>query len=149
MAVSYCTSKDLYGQKALLTDASMLVSTSQLSEVLIWTPEYCNAKIAGNGDTWHSCIESKALSASNATDLTSQKTIVNLDSIARQMRRQTLCASKQREGSHAHICSNAPIIGVITKQTQIYVHSEGTGLTGNGTRKNILRSVKIRSNWFV
>ena len=127
----------------------MLVNTSQLFEVLIWTPEYCNVKIAGNGDIQHSYVEFKVLSTLNATDLTNQKTIMNLDGVAKQMRRQILHALKQRKGSHACICSNAPLVRVITKQIQIYVYSGDIDLTGNSIRRSILRSVKTELNQFV
>ena len=53
-------------------------------------------------------------------DLTNQKTIMNSDGVAKQTRRQILHILKQRKGSHTHIHSNAPIVGAITKQIQIY-----------------------------
>ena len=127
----------------------MLVNILQLFEVLTWTPEYHNVKIARNGDTQHSHVGFKVLSISNATDLTNQKTIMNSDSVARQTRRQILHILKQRKESHAHIHSNAPIVRAITKQIQIYIHSEGIDLTGNGIRKSMLRSIKTGSNRFV
>jgi len=71
---------------------------------------------------------------------------MNLDGVARQTRRQILHALKQRKGSCVCICSNAPIVRAITKWIQIYVHSGDIGLTGNGIRRNMLRSMKTGSN---
>jgi len=79
-------------------------------------------------------------------DHTSWKTIANLDGTARQMRRQTLRASKQKEESHVCTHSNAPTVRMITKLIQISVHSGDTGLTESGTRKNMLRSVRTDPN---
>ena len=141
--------KVVVGQRDLSTAVSMLINTLQLFKMITWTLKYCNVKIAGNGDTQRSYVEFKVLSVLNATDLTNHKTIMNSDGVARQMRRQILCASKQRKRSHARIHSNAPIIRTITKWIQIYVCSGGIGLTGNGIRRSTLRSMKTESNWFV
>ena len=68
----------------------MLEGISQLLEVLTWTSEYCNVKIAGNGDTLCSHVEFKVLNVSNVMVLINQKTTTNLDDVARPMRRQIL-----------------------------------------------------------
>jgi len=115
----------------------------------IWTPEYCNARIARNRDTQHSHVESKVLNTLNAMNHTSQKTIVNLDGAVRKIRRQTLCTSKWKEKSCVYTCSNTPTVGVITKLIQISVHSGDIGLTESGTRKNILRSMRTDPNQFI
>jgi len=141
--------KVVAGLKASSTNASMLVNILLLFEVLTWTLEFLNAKITGNGVTWYSHVESKDPSASNTIVLTSQKTIANLDGAVKWTQKQTLCDLKQREGSCVHTLSNALIAGVITKPTQIYVHSGGIGLTGSSTRRNMLSSVKTGSNCFV
>jgi len=82
----------------------------------------------------------------NVTDHTSWKTIANLNDATRQMIRQILCTSKQKEKSCVHTCSNAPTVGVITKLIQISVSSRDIGLTESGTRKNTLRSVRTDPN---
>jgi len=80
--------------------------------------------------------------------LTNWKIIVNLDGITRQMKKQTPLNSKQRKGNHAHTHSNVQTVREITKLTQINVHSGGINSTGNGSRKNMLRSMKTGSNQF-
>ena len=74
--------------------------------------------------------------------LTRLKTIVNMDGVARQMRRLILLALKQKQVLYAHILSNAPIVTEITRQTQTYVCSESIGSIMNGMSRNTPRSMK-------
>ena len=80
--------------------------------------------------------------------LTNWKIIVNLDGITRQIKKQTPLDSKQRKGNYAHTHSNVQTVREIIKLTQINVHSGDIDSTGNGSRKNMLRSMKIGSNQF-
>ena len=96
----------------------------------------------------HSLAEYKDLSASNAIVLTNQKTIVNLDGIVRQMKKQTPLNLKQRKWNHVNTCSNIQTVRETTKLTQINVCSGGIGSTKSGNRRNMLRSMKTGSGQF-
>jgi len=54
----------------------------------------------------HFLAEYKDLSASSVMVSTNQKTITNLDGVARQTKKQTPLNLKQRKGNHAHTYSN-------------------------------------------
>ena len=90
--------------------------------------------------------KSKVLSVSSATVHTNPRTTVNLGGAAKQTRRQTHLVSRQRKVNYALTCSNALIVGAITKPTPTSAHSGGINSTENGTKRNTLRSVTIGSN---
>jgi len=73
---------------------------------------------------------------------------MNSGGAAKQMRRQTLHISRLRRAIHTLTHSNALIVGAITKPTPTYAHSGGIDSTENGTKRNMLRSVKTESNQF-
>jgi len=73
---------------------------------------------------------------------------MNLGGAAKPMRRQTHLASRQRKANHAPTHSNALIVGAITKPTPTSAHSGGIDSTENGTKRNMLRFMTIRSNQF-
>ena len=109
---------------------------------------YPNTKTAGSGAMWHSLAEYKDLSTSSTTVLTNQKTIINLDDVARWTKKQIPIDLKQRKGNCAHTHSNVRTVREITKPTQINVHSEGINSIENSSRRNTLRSMKTGSNQF-
>ena len=78
-------SKVVAGLKVSSTIALMLESISQLLEVLTWTLEFHNVKIAENGIILHSHAEFKGLNVSNTMVLTNQRTTVNSASVAKPM----------------------------------------------------------------
>ena len=130
----------------LSTDASMWGTTSPWWEVPTWIPEFPNARIAGNGATLLSHAISKEPNVLNAMALTSWSTIESLDGVVKPTTKLTHLGSKPRRANRAHIHSSAPIAKEITKLTPTLVHSGGTDSIGNGTSRNMLRSVKTDHN---
>jgi len=96
----------------------------------------------------YSLAEYKDLSVSNATVLTSWKTIMNLGGVARQTRKQILLDLRQRRVNHVCTHSSVQIVRGTTKLTQISVYSGGIDSTESGSRRNIPRSMKTESNQF-
>ena len=74
------------------------------------------------------------------------KIIVNLDGAAKQMRKQTLLALRQKKVNHVHIHSSVLIVMEITRWTPTCVYSRSIGLIANNTSRNIMRLVKIGPN---
>jgi len=91
-------------------------------------------------------VKSKALSASNATALTRQKTITNLGGAAKQTRKKTLLTLRQKKTNYVCIYSRAPIVVEITRQTSTCICSGSIGSIANGTSRNIMRSMKTGPN---
>ena len=134
--------------KALLISALMWESISPQSEELTWTLVFHNVKIVGNRDTSPCLVEYKDWSVSSITDLTNLKTNVNLGSAAKLTKKQTHYVLKPKKVNHVCMLSNALTAKETIRQTLIFVHSGNIGSTMNGTRKNILRSMKTGQNKF-
>ena len=142
-------SKVVVELRALSTIASTLEGILQQLEELTWILEFCNVKIAGNRDMWHSHAEFKDPNASSAIVLTNQKTIMILADIARPMKRQILLILKLKKASHVYTFWNVPTVRVNIKQTPTYVCFGRIDSTENSTKRNILRLVKIGLNQFI
>ena len=115
--------------------ALMLAGISLLLEGRTWTWVCPNAKTAGGGDMQPSLTESKASSVSSAMVHTNPKITKNLGGAAKWTRRRTLHILRLRRVIHALTCSNALIVGVITRLTPTSAHSGGIDSTVNGTKK--------------
>ena len=129
--------------------ALMLAGILLISEGLTWTWACPNTKIAGGGDTQPFPAESKVPNASSATVLINPRTTRSSGGAAKWMKRQILLVSRQRKVNHAPIRSNALIVRAIIKPTPTSVHSGGINSTENGTKRNMPKSVKTGSHWFV
>ena len=77
-----------------------------------------------------------------------QRTIVNLDSVVRRMKNRTLLDLKQRKENHAPTRSSVRIVKENIKLTLSSAPSGNIVSTGNGNKRNTLRSVKTGSNPF-
>ena len=133
---------------ALSTGALTSAGISLLLEGRTWIQASSNAKTAGSGDMLPSLAESKVPSVSSAMDHTDPKTTKNLGSAAKWMKRWTPLVSRQRKMTYVLIHSSILIVGVITKLTPTSAHSGNIDSTGSSTKRNILRSVKTKSNRF-
>ena len=80
---------------------------------------------------------------------TNWKITMNLDSVVRQMRRQTLLDSRWRRENHVCTCSSAQTVGRTTKLTQTNIPFGGTNSIESGSKRNTPRSVKTGSSQFV
>jgi len=118
------------------------------SEEPTWTLVFHNVKIVGNWNTPLYLVESKNWSVSSIIDLTNLKTIVNLGSSAKPMKKQTHHTLKQKKANCVHMFSNALTAMAIIRQTLTFIYSRNTSSTMNGTTKNILRSMKTGQNQF-
>ena len=76
------------------------------------------------------------------------KTTANLVGITKQITRSIHHASKLKKANHACMFLSVQIAKVTIRQTLTYVCSENIGLTGNGTTKRLLRSMKTGLSQF-
>ena len=111
----YRISKVTVKPRLLLTNASMLVGSLQLLEVLTWTLRFCNVKIARNGVISHSHVESKRPNTLSTTGPTNPKTIMSSAGIAKLTQRQILFTLKQIKANCVLIHSIALTVKMIIK----------------------------------
>ena len=145
----YGMSKVVVKPRLLLTDASMLVSSLWLLEVLTWTLKFCNVKIARNRVISHFCVESKGSNVLSAMGLTSLKTIMSLASVTKLTQRQIFLILKWRKANCVLIPSNVLTIKAIIKQIQTHVIFGDIDSIEIDIRRNMLRSVKTGPIQFI
>jgi len=145
----YRTSKAVVKPRLLLTGVSISVGSLQLLEMLTWTLRFHNVKIAGNGVIPYSHIESKKPNVSSVMGPTNLKIIMSLAGVVKLTQRWTSLALKWRKVNRVLIYSNVLTVEVTIKQTQTYTPFGDIDSTESGTRRSILRSMKISSNQFV
>ena len=88
------------------------------SEEPTWTLVFHNVKIVRNGDTSPYLVEFKNRSASSIIDLTNLKTIVNLGSSAKPMKKWTHHTLKQKKANCIHMFSNALTVVATTRHSR-------------------------------
>jgi len=103
---------------------------------------FLNARTTGDGNMQLCPTIFKNPNASSTMALTRPETTINLHGVAKQTIRLILLTLRRKKANCVYACSSAPTVMKITKQTPIYVHSEGIDSIVSSTLKSTMRSVK-------